>query len=112
MEHNDKIKVMIENAKTQLADFYNGNSWVTDNFSKKVLSIEPVEALKKIAGLSHSVAELVGHMTAWRNFALQKLTGNNDYDIKDESVVNWPEPDDWNMICREFEVCNQNLLLA
>jgi uncharacterized damage-inducible protein DinB len=112
MEHNNEITAVVERAKAQLAEFYNGDSWVTDNFSEKVLSIEPGDALKKIQGHNHSVAQLVGHITAWRNFALQKLTGNNDYDIKDNSTADWPEPNDWNVMCREFEVCHQNLLTA
>ena len=37
MEYNNEIKVVVERAKAQLAEFYNGDSWVTDNFSKKVL---------------------------------------------------------------------------
>jgi uncharacterized damage-inducible protein DinB len=109
---NNEIKVVVERAKTQLTDFYNGDSWVTDNFNTKVLSIEPFEALKKIQGHNHSVAQLVGHINAWRNFALQKLTGNNDYDIDDESTENWPEPNDWNVIHGDFESCHQNLLTA
>ena len=112
MEHNNEIKAVVERAKSQLAEFYNGDSWVTDNFSKKVLSIESGEALKKIQGHNHSVAQLVGHITAWRNFALQKLIGNNDYDVEDQSAVDWPEPNDWNVICGEFELCHQNLLTA
>jgi uncharacterized damage-inducible protein DinB len=112
MEHDNEIKAVVERIKTQLSEFYNGDSWVTDNFSKKVLSIEPGEALKKIQGHNHSVAQLVGHIIAWRNFALQKLTGNNEYDIDDDSTVDWPDPNDWNIICREFELCHQNLLAA
>jgi uncharacterized damage-inducible protein DinB len=112
MEQDYEIKAVVEWAKTQLAEFYNGNPWVTDNFSHKVLSIGPGEALKKIQGHNHSVAQLVGHLTAWRNFALQKLTGNNEYDIKDDSAIDWPEPNDWNAICSEFELCHQSLLTA
>ena len=112
MQHNNEIKALVERLKKQLIDFYTGNSWVTDNFSKKVLSIGPGEALKKIQGHNHSVIQLVGHIIAWRNFALQKLTGNDDYDIEDESPVDWPDPKDWNIVCREFESCHQNLLTA
>ena len=107
-----ELKPVVDRAKAQLSDFYNGNSWVTNNFKDKVLSIKDTEALIKIQGHSHSVAQLVGHINAWRNFALQKLTGNNEYDIEDNSIADWPEPDDWNMIRREFELCNENLLKA
>jgi len=112
MEHNSEIKAVVERFKTQLTDFYTGDSWVTDNFSEKVLSIEPGEALKKIQGHNHSIIELVGHIIAWRNFALQKLTGNDDYDVENNSAVDWPAPDDWDVIRREFEVCQKNLFTA
>ena len=112
MEHNNEIKAVIERVKIQFKKFYNGDPWATENFNQKVLSIKQDEALRKIQGHSHSVAELVRHMIAWRNFAVQKLTGNDSYDIEDESTVNWPEPTDWADTCKEFELCHQNLLSA
>ncbi len=111
MENNSEIKAVAERAKAQLAEFYNGNSWVTENFSKKVLFINAGDAFKKMQGHNHSVAQLVEHITAWRNFALQKLTGNDGFDIKDESA-DWPQPNDWNITCKEFEACHNNLLSA
>ncbi len=112
METDIETKAIVERVKTQLTEFYNGSCWVTDNFSKKVLSIDQREAVMEIPGFNHSVAGLVGHITAWRNFALQKLTGNNNYDIKDESAVNWPDNKDWNAVIREFETCNHALISA
>ncbi|MEO6455139.1 MAG: DinB family protein [Ginsengibacter sp.] len=112
MKTNVEIEAIIKRVKMQLAAFYNGDAWVTENFKEKVLSIEPDVALKKIPGHSHSVAELVGHMTAWRNFAIQKLTGNNNYDIKDNSETDWPELNDWETTCKEFELYHQNFLSA
>ncbi len=113
MENNNtEIKTVVDRVKTQLADFYNGNNWVTDNFSKKILSLKQDDALKKMQGFSHSVAELIGHMIAWRNFAVQKLTGNDEYDIEDDSREDWSDQHDWNTLCRAFEICHQNLLTA
>lgn len=112
MDNNTEIKAIVERAKKQLKEFYTGNPWVTDNFNKKVLSIKADKALKKIPAHSHSVAELIAHMNAWRNFIIQKLTGNDDYDIEDNSVIDWPKPLDWPAVCKEFELCQQNLLSA
>ncbi len=112
MENSTEINAVIDRAKTQLVEFYNGNNWVTDNFSKRILSLKQNDALMKMQGSNHSVAELVGHMIAWRNFAVQKLTGNDNYDIEDESKENWNDQNDWNSLCREFELCHQNLLTA
>lgn len=112
MEHTNEIKAVVERLKIQLTDFYTGSSWVTDNFNAKVLSIEPGEALKKIQGHNHSVIQLTGHIIAWRNFALQKLTGNDGYDIEEGSPADWPVPNDWNAVRTEFELCHKNLFTA
>ncbi len=111
MEHNETMAV-VQRVKTQLSEFYNGNSWVTDNFLSRLLFIEPDHALQKIENHNHSIEQLVGHMTAWRNFVVQKLTGNKDYDINDDSPVNWPSPGDWKAVLKEFELCQQQLLTA
>ncbi len=112
MEDNNEIIARVDGVKKQLANFYNGDSWVTDNFSKKVLSIESADALQKVQGHNHSVAQLVSHITAWRNFALQKLNGNDDYDILNNSTEDWPQADDWNIVQAEFKANNQNLSVA
>ncbi len=112
MEIDIEIKALTERVIKQLNDFYNGDSWVTDNFEKKVFSLSPAVALKKVHGHSHSVAELVSHIIAWRNFAVQKLSGNNNFDIRDNSTADWPVAVDWIDTCKEFEACHNNLLAA
>ncbi len=112
MENNNELKSLTERVTKQLNDFYNGDNCVTDNLEKKVFSLTPAIALTKAQGHSHSVAQLVSHIAAWRNFVLQKLNGNNDYDIEDNSTTDWPDPVDWNATRKEFEICHQNLLAA
>lgn len=112
MEHNTEVKAIADRIKMQLTEFYTGNNWVTDNFRDKVLSLNENNALLKLPHFSHSVAELVGHIVAWRNFAVQKLTGNNNYDIEDESKENWNDLQEWKTVGNEFELCHQNLLAA
>ena len=112
MENNNELKSLTERVTKQLNDFYNGDNWVTDNLEKKVFSLTPSIALTKAQGHSHSVSQLVSHITAWRNFVLQKLNGNRDYDIEDNSTADWPKPVDWNATRKEFEICHLNLVGA
>lgn len=49
-------------------------------------------------------------MTAWRNFAIQKLIGNDGYDIEDNSPNDWPEANGWQMVLEEFKTCQKKLL--
>ncbi len=112
MENNNEIRALTERVTKQLNDFYNGDNWVTENFEKKILSLTDTVALKKTKGHSHTVAELIDHMTAWRNFAIQKLAGNNNYDIENNTIADWPESVNWDDTCKEFKACHQNLLAA
>ena len=106
------IKVLTERVVKQLSDFYNGDSWVTDNLTAKVFSLGPDIAFKKPLGHSHSIGQQVAHILAWRNFVVQKLTRNDDFDIEDNSLSDWPEPGDWNALVVEFETGHNNLLAA
>jgi len=110
MNYNE-TKALTDRVKGQLTEFYNGSSWVTENFRTKVLSLEPDNATVIIPGHSHSVAQLVAHIASWRNFAVQKLTGNSDFDITDNSAQDWPD-NEWKEVCVEFESCHKNLLTA
>ncbi len=51
-------------------------------------------------------------MLAWRNFVLQKLTGNDDFDIIDNSLDDWPEVNDWETLVKKFDECHFNILQA
>jgi uncharacterized damage-inducible protein DinB len=112
MENNNELKALIKRVLKQLNDFYNGDSWVTDKLGINVFSHTPAVAFKKVSGHSHSVAQQVAHINAWRNFGVQKLTGNDNFNIEDNSPGDWPEPVDWNVIKKEFETCHQNLIAA
>ena len=112
MENIVELKALTERIIQQLNNFYNGNSWVTDNFQKKILSLPGDVAMKKVPGNTHSIAALVCHINAWRNFVLQKLTGSDDYDIEDNSLADWPVPVEWDAVCKEFEACHFDLIKA
>lgn len=112
MENIIELKALTERVVKQLSDFYDGNSWVTENIKKKIFSLSNDVAMKKVQGNTHSIAELVCHTNSWRNFVLQKLTGNDSYDIEDNSAADWPSPPDWNTICKEFETCHLDLINA
>lgn len=112
MEEYNELKALTQSVLKQLDDFDNGDSWVTDKVGKKIFALSSSIAFKKIANHTHSVAEQVAHVIAWRNFVVQKLTGNNNFDIEDNSSADWPEPAEWKKLETEFETCHQNLLTA
>jgi len=73
-------------------DSYDGQAWHGPNIMSILDKIPENQSGTRI-GSGHSIAELVLHMTAWRNFVIQKLEGNDSYDVSDEE--NFPRPGDW-----------------
>ena len=109
---DDNLIVLKESILKQLDDFNNGISWVTNKSGREVFSISALAAFKKVENHSHSVAEQLAHIIAWRNFAVQKLTGNDDFDIEDNTAADWPEPREWNDLEHAYEKCHQDLFSA
>ncbi len=68
--------------------------------------------MENAPGNTHSIAALISHINAWRNFVVQKLIGNSDYDIEDNSTADWPVPVNWLAIQKEFEICHIDLVKA
>jgi uncharacterized damage-inducible protein DinB len=59
---------------------------------------------------SHSIIELVAHMTAWRIFVVKKLQGELEYKVKEE--MNFPPATDWSQAMRELDESQAKLLEA
>lgn len=112
MENRMELNAVKGRVIQQLNAFYDGDLWVTHNFKSRIFSLSSDEANKTLPGNTHSIAQLTAHMIAWRNFGLQKLTGNNDFDIEDNTPGDWPVAGDWMMLLQEFEACHANLVSA
>lgn len=61
-------------------------------------------------GNSHSIIELVTHMTAWRNYVIEKLKGNDGFELSDEQ--NFPAEKDWKRALANLEKSQEELIRA
>lgn len=72
-----------------LEDVFRGNTWygtsIWDSLNKIPLDIWN----HKVSKQGNSIAELVGHIIAWRLFVIEKLKGNATYDIELNSETDW-----------------------
>lgn len=59
---------------------------------------------------THSIAELINHMTAWRTFVIHKINGDPDYQVDDER--NFPDSSDWKKAIAGLEKSQQELINA
>jgi len=72
-----------------------------------------METLRKVSsdqlgqrvGNSHSLIEIVEHMTAWRRFTIEKLRGNTTFDVNDAANFPRVEPNEesWTITLQQFE---------
>ena len=71
-----------------------------------------IDQLGQRIGDSHSLIEIVEHMTAWRRFAVEKLRGNTTYDV--DAAANFPKVDpneeSWLITLHQFEDSQLQLL--
>ena len=88
---------------------YEKNAWHGPAVKEVLEGVTATDALKRLPN-SHSIIELVAHMTAWRIFVVKKLHGNSEYKVTDE--MNFPTPTDWVKTLEELDASQQRLLEA
>jgi len=88
---------------------FNGPAWHGPSVMEALHDISPKTALNKI-GESHSIIELVQHMTTWRNFTAKRLTGDHKYEVTDED--NFPKGTDWTNAIASLKQSQVNLAIA
>ncbi|MCM4155151.1 DinB family protein [Gramella sp. AN32] len=100
----------IEHLIASLSEIFEGEPWYGDSVMKKLENLPHSIGYKTCAPQSHSVSEIVGHLLAWKKFALEKLKGNDGYDIELNSETDWPEisintPKQWEELKRKLVSC-------
>jgi uncharacterized damage-inducible protein DinB len=73
----------------QIERIFHGPAWHGPSVME-VLSAIKEENKNAAHKNSHSIVELVGHITAWRKFVIEQLKGNNNYRVSEE--MNFPTP--------------------
>lgn len=105
----------LERIKNLMNATFHGGAWHGPSVLENVKDIKPKVAANRQKGI-HTIAELVYHMTSWRIFALKKIQGEADYDIKTEKQ-NWgnlKEVDEfeWETLQMELTLSHDELMMA
>lgn len=88
--------------------FY-GPAWHGPSVQEALGGIAPQMRSTKISD-SHSIVELVAHMTAWRNFVIKRLNGDATYEVSD--AENFPVATDWQKTLDDLKKSQEALLAA
>jgi uncharacterized damage-inducible protein DinB len=75
--------IEIQHIKTLFDKTYNGPAWHGPAVKEVINEVTFYEALKS-TDRSHNIVEIVFHMIAWRNFLINKLKGEQAYDVTEE----------------------------
>lgn len=89
-------------------------AWHGPSVVEILRGVSPKLADKRISAATHTIAELVFHMTTWRIFAVRKLQGDASFDIKTKEK-NWktfPQVDDfeWETLQMELSLSQEELI--
>jgi uncharacterized damage-inducible protein DinB len=95
---------------------FEGEPWHGPSVKSTLKEITASQASDRPLSACHTIHELISHMTAWRTFTSEKLSGQGEYDIT-TSEQDWPatvndSEDAWQQTLLKLENSQQQLLAA
>ena len=101
------MKNRIQNIIKALSETFEGEPWYGESVMRKLENVPYVIGYKTCDPDSHSVAQIIGHLIAWKKYAIAKLKGNEDFHIEINSKNDWPEvhvnsQQEWEELKREL----------
>ena len=69
---------------------HNGPAWHAKSTKELLKDVTAAMAVHRPSPQLHTIAELVAHMIAWRDWALRMLSGDIGYRIQLNSEADWP----------------------
>ena len=108
----DKVELLTE----KIEKVYSGSPWYGNSIKSVLKDIDPKTAFTKAARNVHTIAELVAHIIAWREFVISKIKGDNDFKITQKLSFDWQRIDRnektaWKSLLNTLEK-NQNEILT
>lgn len=99
----------------QLKHIYNGSPWYGDSLRHKLETVQSDEVFAVPAPGTHSVAQLVAHILVWRRLLVERIKGNNDFQIHVNSSRDWPptamlEAKGWETLLAELDANQAELV--
>lgn len=103
------MKTEIQKIRRLLERTFEKGAWHGPSVKETIEGITQDQSLHRLQN-THSIIELVTHMTAWRTYVTKRLLGNEKYEVSDE--MNFPEAADWKRAVEDLNNSQQQLLNA
>jgi len=99
----------------QFAVNYEGEPWYGSSFTKILSDVTEEVALWQPTEQAHSIAQLVWHMTYWRQGLIKKLEGDLSYKSSMKSEDNWSTSEKiqsvgWKKILEQFQQSQEKIV--
>lgn len=109
------MKTQIDHILHLIQDSFNGQPWYGDAVMVKLNSINFKIVDERIHD-ANSIANIVAHMIQWRIFTIEKIKGNQVFDIELNTLDDWPEITiqdalDWKKLIARLEQTQEELVL-
>lgn len=98
------MKSLKDQLIAKLNEVFEGTPWFGESLRSKLSEVDYQLVNKTLDHSKNSIAIIVQHLINWRVFVIQKLEGNEGFDIEMNSE------EDWTMIFVENELEWKNLL--
>jgi DinB superfamily len=92
----------LENIINNLSETYNGMPWHGNSLKALLLETDVNMAFYRPFEQKHNIAEMVAHILIWRQYALEMLNENYDFNIDIGSLGDFPEVMESEKIWREL----------
>jgi uncharacterized damage-inducible protein DinB len=112
IQNNDELLRIIDLLNTT----YEGEeAWHGPSLAEVIRGVTPEMAGKRITPNTHSIAELVFHMTSWRIFTVKKMQGDETFDIltPEKNFGQFPDKIDafeWEALQMELSLSQEELI--
>jgi uncharacterized damage-inducible protein DinB len=74
----------------ELNSIFNGKPWHGKSLLKQLEGVDSETAIFRPNPGNHNIAEIVKHIVLWREFVIEKLKGNKEFDLEFGSPEEWP----------------------
>ena len=102
-----------------LRNTYDGTPWYGSSVATLLADVTAAQARSRPLANCHTIGEIVGHLTVWREFAWHRMRGRHggpeaDFDINTPQQ-DWPtaeiaSPEDWQVRLSQLETSQQQLI--
>ena len=100
----------------QFQSIYNGPNWIGDSILSVVDDLPAQIGFQKPPGNRHSIAEILKHMMVWKYLLVNRLSGDNIYDVDQEksfdtSIYGEATSEAFTKLLSDIDDCQRELIL-